>query len=637
MAVEELIARTDRQGRWHIDLIPAGFDLGRLHFVFEHPDFLSSIDASNNQPTATPGELRSESGVSVLRPGIAVSGRVLDREGHLIAGASVRLNERARAVDVVTDSAGRFLFKNAAAGASFVTAQAAGRAPEMQPVMVGPGLPPVELRLGPGNTVRGRVVDSRGQPIAGAIAAASEWRELQALTWRSETDADGRFLWNDAPADAVLVSASKPGYSATYTTMKPSENEHVVKLARQLLIRGTVTDAETGRPVGTFTVVPGMGIGGDQTNWMPGFARTHHRGRYEFPFDGLGVQPLRARIEAEGYRAAISPFYEINAGEQVFDARLERGEWVKGVVHGLGGAPLSGAEVIIPAFSGIHIGGGMTYQRDFHRHMVTGADGGFAFPPSRDPFRVVVLHDQGYAEATCRRAGDLHDVTVLPWGRIEGTLRVGAKLLAHETIVASIDEERTDPRGSIQNESRAQTDLQGRFSIERVAPGEARVGWQPRYGGARQTPDRYYQAVIRTVGPGQAIRVDLVQEGGRPLVGRVVAGDHAEERLDLAGAAPSWLRACRGFPTRRACPRRNGGSGWATGGSPKRAARTGALVEALDTRWRCGRTDRFESTRFGPVRIKCTFRSKALTSSFANSKCLKRPQAVAINRLTLAR
>ena len=49
-----------------------------------------------------------------------------------------------------------------------------------------------------------------------------------------------------------------------------------------------------------------------------------------------------------------------------------------------------------------------------------------------------------------------------------------ANRCANETVVASLDDERIDLPGiMIQNESRAQTDEQGRFVIERIVPGEA--------------------------------------------------------------------------------------------------------------------------------------------------------------------
>jgi Carboxypeptidase regulatory-like domain len=532
-----ITARSDRQGRWQIDLIPDGFDLGRLHFTFSHPEFLSATDAVNTQSIATPKELREKSAVLVLHPGIAVNGRILDRGGRPIAGATVRVGEyQPNSSTISTDAFGRFHIGNALPHETVVTAQAAGYAPEMQPVKVEPGLAPVELRLGPGNTIRGRVVDREGHPIQGAIVGPLRWRGHQTLEWRVETDALGRFRWDDAPSDAVSMSANKRGYSHSSVEITPSTKEYVLTLSHALLIRGSVTDAQTGRPIGTFTVIPSVQMNGNMTVWMPGFAKTHHGGRFEFPLDSLGTQPHRVRIEAEDYRAAVSPTYASDAGEQVFDARLEKGEWIKGVVRGRDGRLVAGAEVIIAAFPGIHISGGKTYQRDFHPHMLTGADGRFGFAPIDGPFRVIALHDVGYAEAAGPQLAESHELKLEPWGRIEGTLRVGGKPLAHETVVASLDEERIDLPGiKLQNESRAQTDEQGRFVIERIVPGEASVYWQPT-GGERKTPDRYYQPAFRTIRPAQTVQVDLIQDGGRPLEGKVVASDRPRDPLDLAGS-----------------------------------------------------------------------------------------------------
>jgi RNA polymerase sigma factor (sigma-70 family) len=535
-----ITARTDGQGRWRVDLIPAGFDLGRLHFTFSHPEFLSQVDAVNNQPIATPKELRSQGGVSVLRRGIAVSGRVLDRNGRPIGGASVRLGGRSGTVDVATDAIGHFLVRNATARETVVTAQAAGYAPEMQPLKVKAGLPPIEFRLGPGNPIRGRVVDSQGQPIVRAGVSVLNWKGYQALNWQTETDALGRFRWSDAPSDEVSLFANKAGYSSTQFNLKPSDQEHVLTLARVLVLRGTVVDAQTGRPISTFTLVPGV-----RATWIPVLGKIIHGGRYERPFDDLGSERQRIRIEAKGYRPAVSPFYENDAGEQVFDVRLEKGDWVTGAVRGQRGEPLSGAEVIVAGFPGLQISGGKAYQRNFHSHTVTDAGGQFAFSPPEGPYRLVALHNQGYAEASAEQVAGSHGLTLAPWGRIEGTLRVGGKPLAHQTIVATLDDQRIDLGGiPLQNDSRAQTDEQGRFVMERVVPGEARVHWQPDHSTGRKTLDRYYQAPFRTVGPGQTVPVDLAQEGGRPLVGWIAAGDPAAGQLDLArGSAYLLLRA----------------------------------------------------------------------------------------------
>jgi RNA polymerase sigma factor (sigma-70 family) len=537
---QEITARTDAQGRWHLDLIPAALDLGHLQFSFSHPDFLSPIDPINMQPSEAPEHLRQQNGVTVLRKGIVITGRVFDRDGHPLARASVRMDYvfLPSPGATTTDSAGRFRIANAAAGETVLTAQAAVHAPEMMSINIRPGLAPVEFRLGPGRSIRGQVVDSQGRPIAGAIVGAFQWRGHQTLDWRADTDADGRFRWDDAPIDEFSVSAGKTGYLSGTLLLRPSDKEPVMTLRRSLRLKGTVTDAETGLPIGTFTVVPAVQVDRRQFSWMYVFAKTFHEGRYELSFEDLGSQPKRARIEAKGYLPESSPGYQSDAGEQVFDVRLKKGEWIEGVVRGPDGLPLSRAEVVLVSGNGIYLVGSKTYQRDSHAHLVTGVDGQFSFSPPDGPYRLIALHDRGYAEGTVEHLAAARDMIVAPWGRIEGTLPVGGAPLAHATVVASLNDIQGRPELlGIHHLCRGQIDEQGRFVIDRVAPGEARVYRQPYDPGARDTLDRYYQPAFVDVVPGRASRVDLIEEGGSPLVGRIVAIDERGRQLELAGTS----------------------------------------------------------------------------------------------------
>ncbi len=398
-----ITTRSDRQGRWHIDLIPAGLDLGHLGFTLTHPEFVSRFDASNVQSSMTPDPLRQRNAVIVLRRGIPVAGRVVNRDGGPIVGASIQLSDRHRFSDpwnstVRTDAQGRFRITNAVARQSVLIVQAAGYAPEMRSVDVRPGVAPVEFRLGPGRTVQGKVIDSRAQPIARATVAVSEWRGGRILDWLTHTDESGRFRWDDAPSDAVSLNAFKEGYDVATMNVEPSVKDPVFTLrpSSVLRIRGTVTDVETGQPIETFTVVPGLGPG---RIWLESLARTHHGGRYVFS-DVVNAQPYLVRIEAKGYLPATSPAYPNNAGEKTFNARLSKGAWLEGVVRGTHGEPLAGAEVIVATDNGVHISGGKTYQREYHLHLLTGPDGRFSFSPPDGPYRLIALHDQGYAESS---------------------------------------------------------------------------------------------------------------------------------------------------------------------------------------------------------------------------------------------
>jgi Carboxypeptidase regulatory-like domain len=535
----DAVARTDPEGRWHIDVIPVNFDFGRVRFTCAHPEFLGPSETSIIQPIPTPAQLLSRSAETVLYRGISVVGRVIDSQGRPITEASVRLGNRFWNPATKTDAEGRFRFRNVAATNTFLTVQATGHAPEARSVRVSDGLKPIEFCLGAGRTIQGNVVDPQGRPLAGASVIVSRWDGPRTLDRLSQTDAEGRFVWDGAPSGQFSLTVSKAGYRVTETTVEPLDTEPVLKVmpVGLLRIQGTVRDAETGEPIETFTVVPAI-QGEGPPRWLVDFAKTQHGGRYDCSFEAMGTLANRARIEAKNYLPAITPAFQGDAGVQAFDVRLKKGRWLEGLVRGPDGSPLVGAEVLLVTDIGGYIEDGKAPQHDYHPHFLTGPDGRFSFSPPDGPFRIAALHDRGYAEASARQLAESRGLNIEPWGRIEGTLRAGGRLLPRETVVASVNDEPIDPEKlTIQNESRAQTDEQGHFVIDRVAPGEARVYWHSDNSGAGATPDRYYQPAFVDVLPGRTARVDLIQEGGRPLAGRIVAIDERGRQLELAGTS----------------------------------------------------------------------------------------------------
>ena len=347
--------------------------------------------------------------------------------------------------------------------------------------------------------------------IPGAYVAVDRWRGAEALEWRSETDAEGRFSWDGWPGDRVLIGIGKDGYkSLDEVSVGPSDNEVVFTLVLRRLqgFKGTVVDSETNRPYRPSASC--------RASWRASRSGTSRSPR-RFMTDA--TKSLRSwvttntgsGIAARGYRPR-PPIFARHFGEQVFNSRLERGRWLEGTVLGLPanrwrcrGDPRER--------SGDPYSAGKHYEREYHPHQVTGADGRFAFSPPAEDFRIIALHDLGYGEAT----GD--ELDMRKGSRSDpGANRRGAVRRKRETQGPCAD--RGPPGGGAvapcgwASRMRAVvlTHEKGHFAIERVTPGEARVHWQADSVEQSRPPDRYDLAPYVAVEPGKTAHVELVLE-----------------------------------------------------------------------------------------------------------------------------
>ena len=142
-----------------------------------------------------------------------------------------------------------------------LTVQADGLALAMRRLVNTPEVPPQLVRLLPRKPLRGRVVDSQGRSIADALVMPTWGFGNGRLDWEARTDAEGRFQWFEAPAPARSSSTSGSGASGRSSTAKspPGMEDLTLTLHRPQHLHGTVTDAETGRPIERFTLLSGGG------------------------------------------------------------------------------------------------------------------------------------------------------------------------------------------------------------------------------------------------------------------------------------------------------------------------------------------------------------------------------------------
>jgi RNA polymerase sigma factor (sigma-70 family) len=300
-------ALTDSHGHWSCPSIPPEFGPTQLAGLrIHHPDFEpSAIHADELQAAIGP------TGAAVLRRGIVIAGRVVDRQGHPIPGARVGAGRDWFGSDppiVNTDANGRFRLGHLQPRQTVITVSASGHASQAIEVDARAGLSPVELKLGTPRTIQGRVVDRDGKSLSGIRLSLVFWKGFHTLDWKAETGPDGRFRWDEAPPEEVWLSVFGHGFIGLQNrVVKANEAETIITLARTLRVTGTVVDVRTRKPIESFTLTPGTDVSyGSAMYWDQSRSKRHNGGRYEVRFAGPANQGHLLKIEANGFNLAIS-------------------------------------------------------------------------------------------------------------------------------------------------------------------------------------------------------------------------------------------------------------------------------------------------------------------------------------------
>ncbi len=515
---------TDASGRWQYDSAPK--DPDKVYVARKHPDYIGDDYVQSMAP------------VMVMRKGVAVTGRVVDDAGNPIEGVEV-IQGRDRwgtsFPSTRTDAQGQFRFGQVKPGEELIlTAQKPGYTPDLQRLPTGPDAVPVEFHLGPGRTILARVVDAAGKPVPDVRVDADTWRQCRTLDWSTRTDHEGRFRWDGAPADEVGFHMMKQGYMTLWRhPLVAGEQEQVVTLGSALRVSGTVTDAATGEPVRQFAARPGFAVDAvssqpagrrgslptEPTMWYDDRDKPGIDGRYEIQCEA-GYPFYFIRIDGQGYEPAVSRAMRNNEGEVTLDFALHKGQWLTGTVLDPQGKPVEGASVIIgtPTHPLRTINGFVENSRDCPT-LTTKQDGKYSFPPVRGVYEVVVIHASGFAQVTASQQARSPDITLQPWGWVEGTVNRQGKPQSEEVVRMYLREPTPasnwlsnllggPDRKPVYHSWETRTDPQGRFVFGRVVPGTLRIATDKVQPGGRGAVAPGWQAQLN-VPPGQRLVVPL--------------------------------------------------------------------------------------------------------------------------------
>jgi beta-lactamase regulating signal transducer with metallopeptidase domain/uncharacterized GH25 family protein len=544
---------TDSNGRWSCNFIPADFK--ELRLTLTHSNY-----AVTEKTVELPKAFLEETRI-VLAHANTIIGRVLSDTGAPIAGAHVREvhNFGWRKADTKSDTAGNFILTGLRDGPTLIVVQAEGRAPDARTVDLAGDVNAMEFRLAKGSRFSGRVVDQAGQPVANVeVGTASDNQGIKKVEFATHTDADGRWEWASAPDEQLLFYVRGKGIRFLHG-FSLGPGEHEIKVVREerdhILITGKVLDAKTGEPIPAFHITLGQDANGYLGKWTS-LGADGHAGEFKLPIGKPAPWPtFNLQATAPGYFPVISRELTIEGGDQSVELRMTKGVALAGTIVFPDGTPVSGASVFLcGARTAPYMDTpGRAREMDAPSRS-TGADGSFQLDPFAQQHSVVVIHSDGYLEMPVAVFEKTNRFVLQPYGRVEGTLYRDGKPAADETITVTSMRYRYGLPGTPKREFpvinlylNSTTDQNGKFSLDKVPPGERQIYQVLSSHPGKPGPIGTHHQTYLVVKPGETSHIDLGPLG-RKVIGRI--------NLKSAPQGFDWTRDVQRLESKAPIPNR---------------------------------------------------------------------------------
>lgn len=530
---------TDENGRWSQD----GFarDWRTVSAVVWHPDVVRPYfhPFEINQPNVVQldGLEATIAPVHIVaHNGWSITGKVLDAQVKPLQDAKVYVGRYEgyyfKPPVAITDEQGVFHVKQLVDPQTFLTAIKPGHGPvklvvdspkdwQQHPQDV---LVTQDLKMSPPGTVRFRVVDGQGKPIAGVAVNAASWGEFKGKMWSAKTNKHGQAQWQDAPIEPVHYTLYKNKISQDVGEIAAGPTEHVLVMQSPMTIQGNMVDAVTGKPIDQFIVryatpkptdhaqqgAQEIPIGVSAYRWQEHEIIQGQDGKYSLTIKA--TTPKRyLRFHALGYEPFTSREINASEGSISFDVKMTPGKHYNGVVLTPQGKPAVGATVFgVESAHGVTVYTGPMLQllRDQSGFSAeTDARGVFVLNQKMTSEKFVavgVIHESGYMEFRGDAIDHVETIKLRPWVTLSGVSRIGSEperggqinamqlsnpldpaapgVLVKETVVPPmkpkpranlyVDENGQEYyRPDIRWSSQVKTDNQGRFEMKLPAGG----------------------------------------------------------------------------------------------------------------------------------------------------------------------
>ena len=530
--------KTDAEGKWRFECVPDS--MSEVFAEISHPEFKPDRRSLTRAEFGI--EPGNEAGAKVvLDRGLTVTGLITDDAGKPIAGALIRTKFLNDIRETRSKEDGTYRLGGCEPAQAKIVVSAKGRATDMKVVRVASDLLPVDFQMQRGGKVRVRVVDQKGQPIPKARIFFQHWRGDRFSYFEFNhvsqyADDKGVWEWNEAPLDEFKADICPPdGTTLNEQAIVARDEEYVFQTYPLLVVTGRVVDAETGKPIDKFQVLPGVRGDASHMNWVEGERFKGTSGKFTYR-QHHGYFAHLIRVEASGYLPLVSRDIKSDEGEVAIDFELRKGKDVLAKVVDGKARPVEGASVVLGiAGSQISIKNGeIDSGSTYATQLKTDEAGKFRFPPQDKDFQLVITHPSGFAHIKSTPDWpNLRIIRLEPWARVEGTFQVGTKPVANVPVTINA----TNPHSygkdvpSLFTHHDVTTGPNGEFVFERVFPGEASIGRRLMLTVENGATEATSGCMISAEFPGGKTTHFELGGTGRPVVGTLAPPDGFEGKV----------------------------------------------------------------------------------------------------------
>jgi uncharacterized GH25 family protein len=518
---EPIAGMTDDDGDFAIDGIPAGkFDLTASRTGFAKRK-VPAIEIARDSEPVDVGEIS-------LQVGEKIQGMVFDRDGQPVEGAEIFLEESGPMMGFVmaggtereatanSEASGWFMVEDLSPEERYTLRfQRTGFVEKSVGPIELPAIEPLEVTLDTASRITGRVVNAEGDPIAGSSVSLERTHTIEMggavmqamMMTGADTDAEGRFLFEDQEPGKIKLSAVAPRFQeATLDHLEVPKGEDLDGV-EIILKAGAVVEGRVLAPDGRPAIGTNVRLAGETPGMIRmGGAGVDGNGYYRL--DGLEPGELSVEATHEDYPRVVKDI-EAKEGINALNLRFEGGQEVAGMVASTSGEPIGQAVVrLVPA--GRYWGGS---------EAVTDNDGSFSMAGVQEGSYQLRAEAEEFAPST----GDTQvEVAGEPVRGLEVLLDPGATIYGK---ISGLEPESFSKVGvraegsGYRGFQESGADYRGEYRLEHLPPGSYSVVATLSDSGSQAKEEVVVEQGVLEV------RADLQFGTGLTLSGRVLRGE----------------------------------------------------------------------------------------------------------------